>query len=105
MGRLLRLLAPLAALIIRCGAALPFQPGAVAVIPEDGRSVFLQAFDRARKEIRIEICVLEDPEVLQGLTRALKRGVKVRVIVDQGKYLALRAERENLDTYLTTPGA
>ncbi len=77
---------------------------AVAVLPQDGRSLYLDAFAAARREIRIEICVLEDPEVLTGLRAALERGVGVRVIVDRGKYDALEAERANLETYLTSAG-
>lgn len=41
-----------------------YQPGMVAIIPQDNRTVFYEAFDSAKSEIRIEICVLEDPDVL-----------------------------------------
>ncbi|HEY3243528.1 MAG TPA: phospholipase D-like domain-containing protein, partial [Phycisphaerae bacterium] len=68
----------------------------MTVLPEDGRGIYFEAFDAARREIRIEICVLEDPLVLQSLKRAIDRGVRVRVIVDNGKYEALAAERDNL---------
>jgi phosphatidylserine/phosphatidylglycerophosphate/cardiolipin synthase-like enzyme len=81
-----------------------FHPGSLAVLPEDGRTVYFEAFDAARQEIRIEICVLEDPAILQRLQRALERGVRVRVIVDNGKYHALPAEQQNLATYLTGAG-
>ena len=81
-----------------------FYPGSLTVLPEDGRGIYFEAFDAARREIRIEICVLEDPLVLQSLKRAIDRGVRVRVIVDNGKYEALAAERDNLATYLTGPG-
>jgi cardiolipin synthase len=81
-----------------------FYPGSLTVLPEDGRGIYFEAFDAARREIRIEICVLEDPLVLQSLKRSIDRGVRVRVIVDNGKYEALAAERDNLATYLTGPG-
>jgi phosphatidylserine/phosphatidylglycerophosphate/cardiolipin synthase-like enzyme len=85
---------------------LATRPGvsALAVLPQDGRRLYLDAFAAARREIRIEICVLEDPEILAGLGAALERGVRVRVIVDRGKYEALAAERANLETYLTSAG-
>jgi phosphatidylserine/phosphatidylglycerophosphate/cardiolipin synthase-like enzyme len=79
-------------------------PGSLTVLPEDGRGVYLQAFDAARHDIRIEICVLEDPQILQRLRAALQRGVRVRVIVDRSKYEALPSEQGNLARYLTGPG-
>ncbi len=82
-----------------------FYPGSLVVQPEDGRAVYFEAFAAARKEIRIEICVLEDPQILQSLKQAIDRGVRVRVIVDHGKYDALQAERDNLAAYVTGPGA
>ena len=80
------------------------QPGSLAVLPEDGREIYFRAIDAARHEIRIEICVLEDPQILQRLRTALERGVRVRVIVDRGKYGDLPAERANLEQYLTAAG-
>ena len=44
------------------------------VLPEDGRDIYFRAIDAARREIRIEICVLEDPQILerlQGLTTSM----------------------------------
>jgi cardiolipin synthase len=82
-----------------------FHPGSLAVLPEDGREIYFEAFGAARREIRIEICVLEDPLVLQSLKQAVDRGVRVRVIVDRGKYEALLSEQVNLAAYLTGPGA
>ena len=63
-----------------------FYSGSLAVLPQDGRKIYFEAFAAAQNEIRIEICVLEDPLILQSLQHALERGVKVRVIVDNGKY-------------------
>ena len=73
-----------------------FHPGSLAVLPDDGREIYFEAFGAARREIRIEICVLEDPLVLQRLKEAIDRGVRVRVIVDHGKYEALPSEQVNL---------
>lgn len=81
-----------------------FYPGSVVILPQDGRRVFFEAFAAAKKEIRIEICVLEDPLILQSLQKAIERGVSVRVIVDNGKYETTPAEQENLATYLTASG-
>lgn len=84
---------------------LPATPGgALTVLPEDGRTLYFQAIDVANNEIRIEICVLEDPQILQHLQAALSRGVRVRAIVDRGKYSALTSEQENLAQYLTSAG-
>lgn len=77
---------------------------ALTVLPDDGRELYLRAFDSAKRRIHIEICVLEDPEILEHLQSALQRGVRVRVIVDNGKYEALPAESANLTQYLTSAG-
>ena len=82
-----------------------FHPGSLAILPEDGRDIYFEAFDAARRDIRIEICVLEDPLILQSLKQAIDRGVRVRVIVDKGKYEALPSEQANLAAYLTGAGA
>lgn len=66
------------------------------VLPEDGRRIYRKAFALAERQIRIEICVLEDPKTLAGLRDALDRGVRVRAIVDRGKYESLPPERQNL---------
>jgi cardiolipin synthase A/B len=79
-------------------------PGRLTVLPEDGRTLYFQAIDAAKNEIRIEICVLEDPQILQHIQAALSRGVKVHAIVDRGKYLALESEQQNLALYLTSAG-
>lgn len=83
---------------------IPLHGGSLSILPRDGRSIFLEAFEAAKKEIRIEICVLEDPRILEGLNSALKRGVEVRVIVDNSKYHSLPQERANLAAYLTSAG-
>jgi cardiolipin synthase A/B len=80
------------------------KPGRLTVLPEDGRQLYFSAIDAARDRIRIEICVLEDPQILQHVQAALSRGVKVRAIVDRGKYLALESEQQNLAMYLTSAG-
>lgn len=76
----------------------------VAILPQDGRSLYTDAINSARQDIRIEICVLEDPDILSSLQAALRRGVKVRAIVDQRAYAANQAEQANLATYLTAAG-
>lgn len=85
-------------------AAGPARSETLRILPEAGRADFLQAFAEARSRIRIEICVLEDPQILAGLQQALGRGVRVQVIVDNGKYQALAPERTNLANYILAAG-
>lgn len=47
---------------------------------------------------------MEDPFILQSLQQAIERGVKVQVIVDNGKYQTTPSEQENLATYITANG-
>lgn len=85
-------------------AELGLAPGRLTVLPQDGRTLYVEAIDAAKKEIRIEICVLEDPQILQHVQAALARGIMVRAIVDRGKYAALSSEQQNLEMYLTSAG-
>jgi phosphatidylserine/phosphatidylglycerophosphate/cardiolipin synthase-like enzyme len=85
-------------------AELGLRPGSLTVLPENGREFYFQAIDAAKGEIRIEISVLEDPQILKHLQAALQRGVQVRAIVDRGKYDALASEQANLTQYLTSAG-
>jgi phosphatidylserine/phosphatidylglycerophosphate/cardiolipin synthase-like enzyme len=85
-------------------AELGLRPGSLTVLPENGRELYFQAIDAAKGEIRIEISVLEDPQILKHLQAALQRGVQVRAIVDRGKYDALASEQANLTQYLTSAG-
>jgi cardiolipin synthase len=78
--------------------------GTLKILPEAGRADFLKAFAEARFRIRIEICVLEDPQILAGLQQAIERGVRVQVIVDNGKYQALPSEQTNLANYIVASG-
>ncbi len=79
-------------------------PGSLTILPEDGRGLYFRAIDAAKNEIRIEICVLEDPQILEHLQAALRRGVEVRALVDRGKYWALNSEQENLAQYVVSAG-
>ena len=96
------------AVLIACAICLSFTAATMAatlkVLPEAGRADFLNAFAEARFRIRIEICVLEDPQILAGLQQAIARGVRVQVIVDNGKYQALQPERTNLANYIVASG-
>lgn len=86
------------------GTGKIFYPGSLAILPEDGRNIYFEAFASAQKEIRIEICVLEDPLILEALQKALARGIRVRVIVDFHKYQTTPSEQINLAIYLTANG-
>lgn len=81
-----------------------FYPGSLAILPQDGREIYYEAFEAAKHEIRIEICVLEDPRILRSLNKAIERGVQVRVIVDNGKYETTPLEQKNLAKYVTKAG-
>jgi len=81
-----------------------FYPGSLAILPDDGRRIYLEAFAAAKKEIRIEICVLQDLAIIQSLKQAIDRGVRVRIIVDNNKYNTLVSEQINL-AILTSAGA
>lgn len=81
-----------------------FYPGSLAILPEDGRRIYFEAFAAAKRKIRIEICVLEDPLILESLQQALNRGICVKVIVDNRKYQSTPSEQINLSTYLTQNG-
>jgi len=48
-------------------AAPGVKPGRLTVLPDDGRELYFSAIDAANDQIRIEICVLEDPQILQHL--------------------------------------
>ena len=74
------------------------------MLPEDGRRIYREALALAEQQIRIEICVLEDPKILAGLRDALDRGVRVRAIVDRCKYEALEPERQNLAAEFVAAG-
>ena len=100
---LLSFASPLAgsASALGCGST---SSGELTVLPEDGRGIYLRAIDAAKDSIRIEICVLEDPQILERVEAALQRGVSVRAIVDFRKYTELASEREHLAKYLTSAG-
>jgi phosphatidylserine/phosphatidylglycerophosphate/cardiolipin synthase-like enzyme len=85
-------------------AELGLRPGSLTALPDDGRGLYFQAIDAAKNEIRIEICVLEDPQILEHLQAALQRSVRIRAIVDREKYDALASEQPNLARYLTSAG-
>jgi phosphatidylserine/phosphatidylglycerophosphate/cardiolipin synthase-like enzyme len=86
------------------GSISGLRTGSVTVLPDDGRELYFRAIEAAKHEIRIEICVLEDPQILEHIQTALRRGVQVRAIVDRGKYGELPAESANLTQYLTAAG-
>lgn len=98
------LCAALVAIALCLPAAAAARADMLRILPEAGRADFLQAFAEARSRIRIAICVLEDPQILAGLQQALDRGVRVQVIVDNGKYQALEPERTNLANYILASG-
>jgi phosphatidylserine/phosphatidylglycerophosphate/cardiolipin synthase-like enzyme len=79
-------------------------PDEFIVLPEEGLSALQQALDSARHEIRIEVCALSDRSILQSLSDAEKRGVKVRVILDRLHYKGHERERQILGELLIGAG-
>jgi cardiolipin synthase A/B len=61
--------------------------------PTAGPGPILAAIDSARRRIRLGICNLTDPQIGAALIAASRRGVRVEVIVDQGKYDSDQDER------------
>jgi phosphatidylserine/phosphatidylglycerophosphate/cardiolipin synthase-like enzyme len=54
------------------------------------REVLIEKFAAATKSIEVEQLLLNDTKTLKALARAVKRGVKVRLLVDPAKHLYYR---------------
>lgn len=69
----------------------------VFVLPDDGAKPFLEELDAARESIRLYLYLLSDNETIDGLIRAHRRGVDVRVMLEQNPYGGAQTEREVFD--------
>jgi phosphatidylserine/phosphatidylglycerophosphate/cardiolipin synthase-like enzyme len=105
LGGLFVILLALCAMILVLGTGVEAQAApSFAILPTDGPLLWTSAFASAKTQIRILICVLQDPAIISSLASALQRGVNVKFVVDQTKYFALAPEREALAS-LTALGA
>lgn len=55
------------------------------VLPDDSARPILDAINAAEKSIRVKMFVFSDPELLQGVIAAHKRGVKVRIMLNPAR--------------------
>src|SRR5438270_1162102 len=55
------------------------------VMPDDSVRPLLEAIDGARQSLRIKLFSLSDPRVLDGLLKAHKRKVKIRVLLNPAR--------------------
>jgi cardiolipin synthase A/B len=68
--------------------APPTAAGIVGVFvePDDGRTPVLDEIDAARRTVALEVYLLSDNDVVGALVRADRRGVRVRVILEEHPY-------------------
>lgn len=62
--------------------------------PEDGRLPVIEAIDKAAKSIDLEVYLLSDDEIIKRLIEAQKRGVSVRVILEESPYSGFSENKE-----------
>jgi phosphatidylserine/phosphatidylglycerophosphate/cardiolipin synthase-like enzyme len=65
------------------------------VLPDDSAKPLLDAIDGAKHNIRVKMFVLSDPDLLNALIAAHKRGVKVRVMLNPERR---DGEKENTES-------
>ena len=72
------------------GWSAPTQPAAMSdgvvgvfVEPDDGRAPVIEELDAARRSISLEVYLLSDDEIIAALERAQRRGIEVRVILEE----------------------
>lgn len=67
----------------------------LVVLPDDSPRPILDAINHSSKSMRIKMFVFSDPEILQGVIAAQKRGVSVRVMLNPARR---SGESENQQT-------
>ncbi len=65
--------------------------------PDDGRGPILSAINSAKKSIDLEVYILSDKTIIRSLISAEKRGVEVRVILEEHPYKGYGANKETKD--------
>ncbi|MER3436185.1 MAG: hypothetical protein C4346_00290 [Chloroflexota bacterium] len=72
------------------GTYLPASPGTgtvgVFVEPDDGRAPILDEIQAATRSIRLQVYLLSDQEIINALKQADRRGVDVRVMLEDAPY-------------------
>jgi len=80
------------------GANLPTVKNAQLFIePDNGRAPVTNAIDNATKNVDLEVYLLSDDTVIRSLINAEKRGVDVRVILEEHPYKGYGANKETKD--------
>ena len=74
----------------------------VIVLPDDSAQPILDAIHGAKESIRIKMFVFSDPTLLQAVTEAHQRGVKVRVMLNPERR---DGEKENDESRIALTGA
>jgi len=64
------------------------------VEPDDGRPYIIDAIDNAKESVDLEVYILSDNKIISALINAKKRGVIVRVILEESPYLGYGANKE-----------
>ena len=86
-------------------AATPATPVHTLVVePNDGRTMVLDTINGAEKTINITIYELDDPQVVDALAAAQKRGVSVRVLYNNASFASMNQTNPNFyAVYNLTP--
>ena len=73
------------------------------VLPDDSAKPLVDAINQASKSLRIKMFVFSDPDLIQAVIEAHKRGVNVRIMLNPSRR---SGEKENDETHqvLTTAG-
>ena len=74
----------------------------VIVLPDDSAQPILDAIHRAKESIRVKMFVFSDPTLLQAVTEAHQRGVKVRVMLNPERR---DGEKENAESRIALTDA
>ncbi len=60
-------------------------PRSLIVLPDDSARPIVEAINAAKKSIRVKMFVFSDPDLLQGVIAAHRRGVKVRIMLNPAR--------------------
>ncbi len=67
----------------------------IVVFPDDSVKIIIDAIDGAKKSLRIKMFLFSDPDLLEAVIRAHKRGVKVKVMLNPARR---NGDEENVAT-------